>query len=145
MAKVTEILSQKGSQVLSIGENATVMDGALLMNEHKVGALVVTDNGRVIGMFTERDILSRVVVERRDPATTKVGEVLTRDVVCSAPTTTIEEARGLMKNCRIRHLPVVDKAKKLIGLISIGDLNAWKLDGHEKTIHGLHEYLYGRV
>src|SRR3954452_3074450 len=98
MAKVREILDRKGSQVLTIGRDATVLDAALLMNEHKLGALVVLDSGEVIGMFSERDILQRVVGEQRDPAKTLVADVMTTEVVCCTLETTIEEARGAMKN-----------------------------------------------
>src|ERR1700730_4038065 len=103
MGTVREILANKGSQVLSIGKGASVLDGALLMNEHKVGSLVVIDEGRLVGMFTERDVLRRVVGERRDPADTLVADVMTTDVYCCRPETTIEEARSVMKNRRIRH------------------------------------------
>jgi CBS domain-containing protein len=115
------------------------------MNDHKVGAVVVADEGRLVGMFTERDVLRRVVGERRDPVTTLVGAVMTSEVVCCTPETSIEEARGAMKNRRIRHLPVVDGEGHLMGMISIGDLNAYHVNSQEQTIHLLHEYLYGRV
>jgi CBS domain-containing protein len=145
MATVREILIAKGSQVLSIGREATVLEAALLMNEHKVGSVAVMAGGEVAGMFTERDVLRRVVGERRDPAATTVAEVMTREVLCCTPETTIEEARGVMMNRRIRHLPVLDDHRQLQGMISIGDLNAHHLTSQEHTIHLLHEYLYGRV
>lgn len=145
MSKVTDILYEKGSHVLTIGQEATVLDAALLMNEHKIGALVVTDGRRVIGMFTERDVLRRIVAERQDPAETCVGAVMTVEVMCATPKMNVEEARHVMKTKRIRHLPIVNEERALLGLISIGDLNAWELDGQEKTIHSLKEYLYGRV
>jgi CBS domain-containing protein len=115
------------------------------MNEHKIGSLVVLEAGQVVGMFTERDVLRRVVGEQRDPARTRVGEVMTTEVVCCTPETTIDEARGAMKNRRIRHLPLVDGDRRLQGLISIGDLNAYQASDHEQTIYWLHEYIYGRV
>jgi CBS domain-containing protein len=70
---------------------------------------------------------------------------MTEEVVCGTLETSIEEARGAMKNRRIRHLPLVDDDRRLLGMISIGDLNAHEIDGHEQTIHLLQEYLYGRV
>jgi len=145
MATVADILAVKGSHVLRIGRSATVLDAALVMNEHKVGALVVSDDGHVAGMFTERDVLRRVVGERRDPADTRVEEVMTAEVVCCQRNTTLEEARAAMKNRRIRHLPVVEGDGKVVGMVSIGDLNAQQATVHEQTIHMLHEYLYGRV
>lgn len=145
MDKVTAILAEKGSRVFSVAPDTTVVAAAELMNEHHVGATVVKDGDRLVGMFTERDVLRRVVVERRDPAVTRVGEVMSRDVICATPETTIEEARNVMKEHRIRHLPVIDPEKGLIGLISIGDLNAWRLEGQEKTIYLLKEHVYGLV
>ena len=145
MATVREILARKGSQVWSIGKDETVLQAAILMNEHRIGALVVVDNDRITGMFTERDVLRRVVGEQREPAKTRVADVMSADVVCGTPATTLEEIRGAMKNRRIRHLPVVDDEGRLLGLISIGDLNAYEAACQEQTIHFLHEYLYGRV
>jgi CBS domain-containing protein len=145
MSTVQEILSRKGSQVLTIGTGATVLEAACVMNEHKIGALVVLDQGTVVGMFTERDILRRVVGERRNPETTQVAEVMTTEIVCCTPETTIDEARLAMKDRRVRHLPLVDGDRRLQGLISIGDLNAYEVFGQQQTIYQLLEYIYGRV
>jgi CBS domain-containing protein len=145
MGTVREILSRKGGQVWSVGREATVLDAALLMNEHRVGALVVLEDGRVAGMFTERDVLRRIVASQRDPSRTRVAEVMTEEVFCGTLETSIEEARGAMKNRRIRHLPLVDGDRRLLGLISIGDLNAHEATSQEQTIHLLQEYLYGRT
>jgi CBS domain-containing protein len=145
MATVGDILAVKGSHVLSIGPEATVLDAALLMNEHKVGSLLVMSGGQLIGIITERDILLRVVVPRRDPGVTPVLDVMTTEVVCCQPDTSLEEARGVLKNRRIRHLPVVDEGTRLCGLVSIGDLNAHETHTREQTIHVLQEYIYGRV
>jgi CBS domain-containing protein len=145
MATVRDILAVKGSHVQLIGPDATVLDAAVLMNEHKIGSLVVISDGYVIGIITERDILERVVVPCRNPGQTTVQEVMTTEVICCQMHTTLEEARGVMKNRRIRHLPVVDDARRLYGLISIGDLNAHQTHDHELTIHILEEYIHGRV
>lgn len=145
MATVNDILARKGTRVLSIAPEATVLEGAQLMNEHGVGALVVIDADRVAGIFTERDILRRVVADRVDPSTAKVHEVMTREIVGCGLDTDLEEARSVFKNRRIRHLPVVDDNRHLLGLISIGDLNAFHADVQEHTIHLMHEYIYGRT
>src|SRR5437763_11687513 len=113
MATIREILAKKGTQVFTIGKHATVLDGALLMNEHRIGALVVVEDGQVVGMFTERDVLQRVVAEQRDPVRTLVAEVMTTEVFCCTPDTPIDEARGAMKNRRIRHLPPVGGDNRL--------------------------------
>jgi CBS domain-containing protein len=145
MATVNDILATKGTQVQSVGGEATVLQAVQLMNDHKIGALVVLEGGRLRGMFTERDVLRRVVGEQRSPTTTLVAEVMTSEVACCTPKTTIEEARTVMKNQRIRHLPVVDGEGGLRGLISIGDLNAFEAASQETTIFWLNEYLYGRA
>jgi CBS domain-containing protein len=145
MATVSVILAIKGPHVLSIGPDASVLDAATLMNEHKVGSLVVMDGGRLIGIITERDMLQRVLVTRCDPGQIAVRNVMTAEVVCCQPHTTLEEARSVLKNRRIRHLPVLDQCEQLLGVISIGDLNAYEVDDHERTICILHEYIYGRT
>lgn len=145
MAMVRDILNNKGRHVWSIDPSATVLDAARFMTEKKIGALVVREGERIAGMFSERDILWRVVAEGRDPAGVTVGEVMTEEVACCTLETSLEEARGAMKNRRIRHLPVVDGDERLLGLISIGDLNAYQVADQEQTIFLLNEYLYGRV
>jgi CBS domain-containing protein len=145
MSTVADILARKGSQVFTIGKEATVLEAALLMNDHKIGALVVVDDGQVVGMFTERDVLRRVVGEQRDPTKTLVADVMTTEVICCTLQTSLDEARGAMKNRRIRHLPLVDSDQRLLGLVSIGDLNAFDASSQEQTIYLLQEYLYGRV
>ena len=145
MATVRDILLKKGSGVLTTGKESTVLEAAILMNEHKVGALVVLEGGRIAGMFTERDVLRRVVGQLRDPAHTPVAEVMTAEVVCCRPETSLDEARGSMMSRRIRHLPVIDDHEEMVGLISIGDLNAHERTSNEQTIYLLQEYVYGRV
>ncbi len=145
MATIKDLLVKKGRHVSSIGPEASALDAALLMNEHKIGSLVVIHNDKVEGIITERDILQRVVAARRDPAKCRVADTMTRDVICCTEATTLDEARGVMKNRRIRHLPVVNPRRELLGLISIGDLNAHLATDQEVTIHFLHEYLYGHA
>jgi CBS domain-containing protein len=145
MAQVSDLLRVKGSHVMSIGRQATVLDAAVMMNDYTIGALVVIDQGKVIGIFTERDVLRRVVAERRDPAEATVGDVMTRDIVTCGADTEVDEAALLMKERRVRHLPVLDPGGGIIGLVSIGDINAFHTNSQEKTIYHLHEYIYGRV
>lgn len=145
MPMVRDILARKGSHVWSLGADVTVLQAAQFMTEHHIGAVVIRDGERIVGMFSERDILQRVVAEAREPASTLVGDVMTIEVACCTAETSLEEARGAMKNRRIRHLPVVDGHDRLLGLISIGDLNAFQVAEQEQTIFLLNEYLYGRV
>jgi CBS domain-containing protein len=146
MASVQDILSAKSSKVLTTRRDATVLEAINKMNEYGVGALVVTDGDHVVGMFTERDVLRKVAVCDRPPTAMFVEEVMTHEVVCTGPKEDIDEIRTVMKNRRFRHLPVCeDETGRLLGLISIGDLNAYEASNREATIHFLNEYIYGRV
>lgn len=143
MATIRDILHHKGTQIHTISPRATALDAAMLMNEHKIGALLVLDNDRLVGIITERDVLRKVVAQRQDPAHTHVQDIMTSKVICCHDKTTIEEVRSIFMSQRIRHLPVVAEQGQVAGMVSIGDLNAWQLDGQEQTIHYLQEYLYG--
>lgn len=115
------------------------------MNKHKVGALMVLENRQIIGIFTERDVLRRVVAKRRDPAKIPIEQVMTTKIACCRSGTLLEEVKSVFKHRRIRHLPVVDKERSVVGMISIGDLNAHEAHAQEQTIHFMREYIYGRV
>ena len=146
MPSVMDILADKGSDVFTISPVATVLEATHAMNDQKIGALVVKDGGgRVMGIFTERDVLRRVIAEERSPNSVRVGEVMTRDVVCCPPETDIDEASRIMRDRRVRHLPVCDGDGTLLGLVSIGDLNAYHASSQEAQIHFLSEYVYGRA
>jgi CBS domain-containing protein len=143
MTSVSDILAGKGLHLITISPQANVLLAASLMNERKIGSLLVMDSGQLVGILTERDILQRIVAEQRDPCQTQVGEVMTNDVVCCRPHTDMEEAKSVMKHRRVRHLPVVDEEGIVVGLISIGDLNAHQVDHQERTIYQLHQYIHG--
>ncbi len=144
MCTVREILSNKNPGVASIGPRASALDAAVAMNQQKVGSLLVLDGDRVVGIITERDLLQRVLAEQRDAARTPVEDVMTTEILCCQLHTTIDEARSVMKNRRVRHLPVVDD-EGLHGMISIGDLNAYEAHSQDVTIHVMTEYIHGRA
>jgi CBS domain-containing protein len=144
MPTVRSVLASKVSGIESTTPDATVLEAVHQMNEHKIGALVVMDGDRVVGMFTERDVLRRVVGDERNPASTKVGQVMTSKVVCCDPDADLDEVATLMRTRRIRHVPVCGDGK-LLGMVSIGDLNAMHTSTQEATIHFLNEYIYGRA
>ena len=146
MPSVRDILSSKSdNHVHTIRPGATALEAIEKMNEHKIGALVVLEGSQVVGMFTERDVLRRVVGKDRSPAEMLVGEVMTTEVACTGPKEDLDEVRAVMSNRRIRHLPVCDGQGVVVGMISIGDLNAYDASHQEATIHFLNEYIYGRA
>ena len=142
MATVQVVLDRKGGQVVTVDVAESVLDAATIMNERAIGGLVVMQDGRVAGMFTERDILRRVVAAKRDPSRTAVGEVMTTPVAFCRRDTPLNDCRAVMTERRIRHLPVVDE-RGVCGIVTIGDLMAHEVTDHEATIQYLHEYIFG--
>jgi CBS domain-containing protein len=145
MPTVRSVLASKLQGIESTTPEATVLEAVHQMNEHKIGALVVMDGHQVAGIFTERDVLRRVVGDEKNPGTTRVGQVMTSKVVCCEPDADLDEVATLMKNRRIRHVPVCNGDGRLLGMVSIGDINAAYTSDQEATIHFLNEYIYGRA
>ena len=145
MPSVRDVLSSKGSKVHATSPDTSVLDAVSRMNEYKIGALVVMEGEDVVGMFTERDVLRRVVGQERTPSATKVGDVMTSEVVCCKPDTDLDDVAAIMKNRRVRHVPVCDGGGQLVGMISMGDVNAHNASNQQSTIHFLNEYIYGRA
>lgn len=145
MATVENILAQKDNRIHTTSQTATVLEATQLMNQFKIGSLVVVSGSRVAGIFTERDVLRRVVAQEKCPSETLIRDVMTSAVMCCRNNTTIEDVRGMMTDRKIRHVPVINEEDNLVGLISIGDLNAFRANQRQIKIEYLEEYLYGRV
>lgn len=139
--KIRAIIDSKGGRVLSIDGGAVVRDAVAIMNEHLIGSLLVLDGPRLIGIFTERDVLVRVVGDGRDPATVRVGEVMTRQIMVVEPDTTVHQAMSLMTTRRCRHLPVLEDGR-VVGLISIGDLTRWVIRDQLRSIEDLTDFIH---
>ncbi|HKQ71466.1 MAG TPA: CBS domain-containing protein [Polyangiaceae bacterium] len=142
MPTVRDILKHKGAGVATIAPARTVIEAAQSMNDRRIGSLVVLRDGEVIGMFTERDILVRVVAARKDPETTTVGEVMTTPIVSCTPDTPLSECKSMVTNLRIRHIPVIEEGK-LLGIVTSGDVVAREAFEREGTIESLCEYIGG--
>lgn len=142
MGTVHDILSRKPITVHSVEEHASILDAAQIMNDHKIGSVIVMKEGKMSGILTERDILTRVVARRQDPESTRVAQVMTREVLTARPTTRLNEVRSVMRDKKIRHLPVIHE-DKVMGMISIGDLNHAEHDVLVETIQSLEVYIAG--
>lgn len=140
MATAERLMDVKGDGVASLPPTATVLEAAQLMNERHIGSIVVLEDEHLAGIFTERDILRRVVAEQRDPSATRLGEVMTSPVACASPRTLLDEIRKVMREKRIRHLPVVQDGR-VVGMISIGDLNQAAIDVQVMTIQYLEQFI----
>jgi CBS domain-containing protein len=143
MKTVAEILKFKGNpSVFSIAPGATVYEAVALMAEKNVGALLVMDGDKIVGMISERDYARKVVLMARSSKDTPLRDVMTSAVIYVRPEQTTEECMALMTESRIRHLPVLDKGK-LVGLISIGDLVKGIMSEQTFIIEQLQNYIAG--
>ena len=145
MPTVLDVILAKGDTVHSISPTESVIDAVHKMNQFKIGCLMVMQQDQVIGIFTERDVLRRVIGEGRNVNDVTVGEVMTTEVVCCSPETDLDDVAAIMKTRRVRHVPVCGDDGKLHGVVSIGDVNAYHSSNQEQTIHFLTEYIYGRA
>jgi CBS domain-containing protein len=137
------LLKSKGRAVHTVSPESTVLDAVRKMNHERIGALLVMSHDELVGIFTERDVLTRVVDQVRDPSATRVAEVMTSQPVVVTAAATINEAMAIVSEKRCRHLPVVDEGK-LVGLVSAGDLTHWVTRGHEYHIQDLVNYITGK-
>ncbi|HEV7300760.1 MAG TPA: CBS domain-containing protein [Tepidisphaeraceae bacterium] len=141
MTQIQDVLARKGFEVHTIGSCETVLAATQMMSDRRIGGMVVMDDGRIVGMFTERDVLRRVVAARRDPQFTYVGEVMTRDVFHVPPTASLEQVSSVMKAHRVRHVPVVSDEGDLMGIVSMRDLSSYTAEPHRISAYAWGESL----
>jgi CBS domain-containing protein len=140
---VRDILQNKGGEVFITTPQSTVYEAIRLMGEKNIGALVVTENGEVVGVLSERDYSRKVVLQGRTSRDTRVDEILSRPAITVRRRDSIEKCMQLMTSHRIRHLPVVNDEGRAIGLISIGDMVNWVMQSQRHTIQQLQGYISG--
>ena len=141
MSDVAKVLEAKGSEVLTIDAEATVFEAIKRMVEANVGALLVTEGGKVAGIVTERDYLRRVTLEGRTEEETLVREIMTSPLVYVTPETSVEECMAVMTERRIRHLPVFTEDRDLAGIVSIGDVVKFQSTQRDVQIRLLTDYI----
>jgi CBS domain-containing protein len=139
-ATVAEILEKKGRKVWTVASEQTVYEALELMAQKNIGAVLVMEADRVVGIFSERDYARKGILKGRTSQNTGVSEIMTRDVYCVPPWQTIEKCMGLMTDKRLRHLPVIDQGK-LIGIVSIGDVVKEVISEKEFAIQELEMYV----
>jgi CBS domain-containing protein len=143
MGHVSDILEDKGRGVLDVDGSATVLEAVMKMVDGNVGSLLVRDGMRLVGIVTERDYLRRVTLEGRDERTTPVREIMSTPIVYTTPESSIDECMAVMTERRIRHLPVLDEAQQVVGVVSIGDLVKFQSKEQSVQIKFLTEYISG--
>jgi CBS domain-containing protein len=137
-----KIISRVMSDVATIDENKTALEAAVLMTEKYIGSVIVTSGSKVKGIFTERDLMMRVVGEKKDPAEVKLKDIMSKDFVKVRPTDTTKRCLDLMKEHRCRHLLVYDD-DEFLGIVSLRDLVALMIDEKEDLITQLEDYIKG--
>ena len=141
---VSAILRQKGGKVWSIGPEATVYEALERMSDEGIGALLVMEGGAVVGLLSERDYARKIILKGRSSKETKVEEIMISPPLTISPGCSVDEAMRIMTERRVRHLPVVDDAGTVLGIVSIGDLVKWIISSHQKTIEQLESYISGQ-
>jgi CBS domain-containing protein len=141
---VSALLERKGSVIHSIPPTLSVFDAVAEMNRHRIGAIVILDGARLVGIFTERDVLRRVVGAGLDPRGALVADVMTANVITIGPDATLDETTTIFTEKRCRHLPVVEHGR-LVGLISIGDITRWMGEASRAEAEHLRNYIAGGV
>lgn len=141
MANVKDLLARKGGNVLVVSPTTTVLDAAEQMNAEGTGSVLVVDGDRLTGIFTERDLMRRIVAVRLDPGTVPVSQVMTTALVTATLESTIGDCGALMSERRIRHLPVVE-GTRIAGVVTTGDILAWQLQEQQSVIQQLESFVF---
>jgi CBS domain-containing protein len=139
---IREILSHKGPATWTISHDATVFEAIQLMADKNVGALLVTQDDKLVGIISERDYTRKVALKGRTSKDTLVRDIVSGPMIHVTPENTVDECMRLMTEHRVRHLPVLD-GKKMAGVVSIGDLVNWIITAQSSTIHQLQTYITG--
>jgi CBS domain-containing protein len=142
MGVVQNVLQAKGNEVFSISPFTSVYAALEIMVEKNVSALMVIDNDKLIGIFTERDYARKVILKGKFSKDTPIGDIMTDTLITVTPDTTIDNCLQLMTNKFIRHLPVIENGK-LVGLVSIGDLVKFKIEEQKFIIENMEHYIGG--
>ena len=142
MNKIKDLLRYKPEDVWTISSRATVYEALEMMAEKNVGALPVVDDGRLVGIFSERDYARKCILLGRHSRETLVSELMTFPVVTVEPTLTIEQCLAMMTEGHFRHLPVLEN-DRVTGIVSIGDIGKWVISEQRSTIHDLEGYITG--
>ena len=142
MKHVADILNTKGSEVWTITPHQNVFDALSLMAEKEIGALLVMQDDKLRGIFTERDYARKIILKGLSSKSCVVGDIMTSKVLCVTPEHSVDECLALMTDGRLRHLPVIDH-KKVVGLISIGDLVKITIEDQQFIIEQMQSYISG--
>ncbi len=142
--RVSAILKQKGDRIWSVGPDSTVYDALSIMAGKEIGALLVMDAEKLVGLFSERDYARKIILKGRSSRDTRVSEIMSSPPITISRDSSVKEAMQIMTESRVRHLPVLAGDGAVSGMLSIGDLVKWIITSQEETIEQLHSYISGR-
>lgn len=142
MTTVQQLLDEKGHDVWSVHPDASVFDAIQMMADKDVGALIVTENGRPVGIISQWDYSRKVILKGKSSPRTSVRDIMTTRIIYTRPEQTVEECMAVMTETRVRHLPVLHE-DRLIGIVSIGDLVRSVIADQKFTIEQLTHYIHG--
>ena len=142
MSTLRELLSRKGGAVVMIGRDASVREAIGIMSDANIGAIIVQENDKAVGIFTERDYLRKIALKGRSSKETHVHEVMSSPLITVSPDDTVEAAMETMTDCRCRHMPVMS-GDELEGIVSLGDLVKFSLQEKEAEVEQLSHYISG--
>lgn len=143
MKTIAQVIEGKTGPVATVEADNTVVSALRVMANRGIGAVLVTDNGALAGIFSERDYARKVVLQGKDSSSTPVRDIMTSKLIHVTPDMTVDQAMQLMSDKRIRHLPVLDSAGSLIGVVSIGDLVKETIEYQQYLIKQLESYIVG--
>ena len=139
---ISTLLAGKGRALRTVPTTVTVAEAVKEMNHHKIGSVLVMNGDALAGIFTERDVMTRVIAAEIDPKTAPITQVMSANVLTIEPDTTVQQVMDIFAERRCRHLPVTSGGK-LLGLISIGDVSRWVANAHRAEAESLRQYIAG--
>ena len=138
---IATLLEFKGPQLFTVPSTTTVLEAVREMNNHGIGSLIVMDEGHMMGLFTARDLMRRVIEEERNPMTTRMSEVMRTDFPRLTTSMDAEDAMEIFEHGHCRHLPVMDEQGLVAGVISIGDISRWCSTAHRAETESIRNYI----
>ena len=142
MTTIAQLLNAKGDQIWSVEPKATIFEALEIMSEKEIGALLVMEDGKLTGIFSERDYARKVILKGKSSKETQVGELMTKKVFYMDPQKTINDCMAMMTAKRIRHVPVIED-NQVMGIVTIGDVVNQIISEQEVTINHLENYITG--
>lgn len=140
MINIRDILKEKGQKIYYVSPETTVYESLEKMSAYNVGSMLVMENEKLLGIFTERDYMKKIILQNKASKTTMIKDIMTTNPICLTPSDSVDSALSIMTKQHCRHLPIIEESK-IIGVVSIGDLVKAKISDLDSTIKYLNDYI----